>query len=527
MTGRWARLLIAIAVGAALNTALTLQNAWPTLWPKPGAGISVELLALLAIMALSLEWRPTIGRPVAWCLAVLLFLLVAGRYAAVTSHSLFGRSINLYFDLPHLPHVAAMAIGGRSGPAIGLFVVIAVTTLVAALLLLRWGVGSVAQVMSDRLVRRSCGALAALGVLIYFAASVPILQSFDRVYAYPVSPVYARQLAFLRDALTGTGKAAALSSVSASDVVRPSGGDVFVIFLESYGEVAYRLPEIAEEVRARAVASDKALQAKGWHAASGFFRSPTFGGGSWLAHASFLSGTVVSENRDYQLLLSGNRATLVRAFGNAGYRTIALMPGLKLAWPEGRFYGFDAIYDAAAIHYGGPAFGWWSIPDQFTMARLDEREMQAPGRSPLFVVYPTIMSHMPFSPVPPYLSDWSRALDPAAYPAPGGGKAALGDWSEARKSYRAAVLYGIDMVEGFLLHRAPTTAVVLVIGDHQPPGIVSGVGANWLVPVHVFSRDKTRIAAFQKAGFKTGVMPSGPGLGDFAALHHKFIEALK
>ncbi len=204
------------------------------------------------------------------------------------------------------------------------------------------------------------------------------------------------------------------------------------------------------------------------------------------------------------------------------------MPGLKLAWPEGDFYGFDKIYDASALDYAGPAYGWWTIPDQFTLGRLVERELQHPGRAPLFVVYPTIMSHLPFAPVPPVLTDWSRATDPAAYADRILGPArSLGDWKEARRSYRAAMVYNLAVVEGFLAEKAPTDSLVVVLGDHQPPGVVSGSEASWLVPVHVFSRDGKRIAGFLEAGFGDGLVPSGGSLGDFAALHRKFAAALK
>jgi hypothetical protein len=528
LNNRPIRILLAIAVCVALNAAITLQNAWPTLWAIPGTAISVELLFLLAVMVLYMERRRAIGATVAWGLAAVLYLLVAGRYAAVTAHSLFGRPINLFFDLPHLPEVVAMTTGARSSIEIAFFAAVGLALLTAALLSVRWGIGIVAQALSDRAIRRPAGVVAAAGILLFFAASLPPLQRLEPLFARPVSPVYVRQAGFLIEAVAGTGNAAFASlPAAATEIGTLSGADVFVFFLESYGEAAYRLPEVAGDIRARAGEAERGLRGKGWHMASGFFRSPTFGGGSWLAHASFLAGVTVSENREYELLLSGNRTTLVRDFARAGYRTVALMPGLKLAWPEGSFYGFDAIYDAAALNYGGPAFGWWTIPDQFTLGRLDERELRAPGRKPLFVVCPTIMSHMPFSPVPAYLSDWSKALDPAAYAQTAGRPAALGDWTEARKSYRSAMIYNLDMIEGFLAEKAPASALVVALGDHQPPGLVSGAGASWLVPVHVFSRDESRIAAFREAGLKDGLMPSGADLGDFAALHHKFAKALK
>ena len=523
------RLLTVVAVGAAFNVALTMQNVWPSLWVAPGKGISAELLFLLAALAVCLERRAAIGRVTAWLLSGLLFLLIVGRYAAVTAHALFGRSINLYFDLPHLPDVAAMTIGSRPVPEILAAAVALIAIPVALLLAIRWGIGALARCFSDPAIRRGAGAIAAAGVAVFFASALPALQWAGRAFADPVSMVYAQQAAFVAEALIDSRRAVALSKPSpAADPASLNGADVFVFFLESYGEVAYRLPEVAPDVRTRAAEVERRLAEDGWQVVTGLFQSPTFGGASWLAHSSFLTGVAVSQSRDYALLLSSRRTSFVGDFAKAGYRTVALMPGLKLAWPEGKFYGFDEIYDAAALNYTGPPFGWWTIPDQFTLGRLAERELSVPGRKPLFVVYPTIMSHMPFTPVPPYLADWSQALNPTAYARANGGSSAAGPGeATARDSYRKAILYDLTLIEGFLSRRAPGNALVVALGDHQPPGVVSGAGVSWLVPVHVFSRDPKRIAAFRAAGFTAGLVPSGVSLGDFAALHRRFAGALK
>jgi Sulfatase len=528
-TGTLGRLLVALAVCSVLNAALTLQNAWPSLWVEAGPGVSVELLVFLAAIALWLECRPRLGRGLAWCIAVVLFLLVVGRYFAVTAHALFGRSINLYFDLPHLPAVIAMTAEVRPVWQVVLFAVLLVAVPALLLVGLRFGIGAIARMFADRVVRRAAFGVAVAGIVGYIASMLFGAHWADRVFALPVSPVYAQQAGFLADAVTGRKDSAFLSKPAATiDPEALGRRDVFVFFLESYGEVAYSVPEIADAVRPRVAEAERRLTARGWRMASGFFTSPTFGGGSWLAHSSFLTGVPVSQNRDYQLLLSSGHASLVGAFAKAGYRTVALMPGLKLAWPEGRFYGFDEIYDAAGIGYGGKSFGWWTIPDQFTIARMLGAEQDVAGRKPLFVVFPTVMSHMPFAPVPPYLADWSRAADPAAYGAAAANQeGTLGDWKAARGAYRTAMLYNLDMVEGFIAERAPPGALVVVLGDHQPPGVVSGPGAGWLVPVHVFSRDEGRIARFVAAGFRPGLTPKGATLGDFAALHHKFATGLQ
>ena len=74
---------------------------------------------------------------------------------------------------------------------------------------------------------------------------------------------------------------------------------------------------------------------------------------------------------------------------------------MLMAWPEGRFYGFDEIYDQPRLDYRGPSFGWWDLNDQYALARMDAWEVAPRERQPAFVFFPTITTHAPFTPAPP------------------------------------------------------------------------------------------------------------------------------
>ena len=87
---------------------------------------------------------------------------------------------------------------------------------------------------------------------------------------------------------------------------------------------------------------------------SAFVESPTFGGSSWLAHITLLSGVEIRSHDANALLMSEKRDTLVTDFKQHGYRTVAVMPGLWQNWPEGTFYGFDDIYGGERLDYQGP-----------------------------------------------------------------------------------------------------------------------------------------------------------------------------
>ncbi len=49
--------------------------------------------------------------------------------------------------------------------------------------------------------------------------------------------------------------------------------------------------------------------------------------------------------------------------------------------------------------------------------------------------------------------------------------------------------------------------VMILIGDHQPPGLVSGAGASWDVPVHVITSRRGILDRLRNHGFRDGLTP--------------------
>ena len=68
------------------------------------------------------------------------------------------------------------------------------------------------------------------------------------------------------------------------------------------------------------------LAAAGFGARSAYLTS-TSGGGSWLAHTTLLSGSGWTTCASTPSLTTSDRLTVVRAFPDAGWRTVAVMPG--------------------------------------------------------------------------------------------------------------------------------------------------------------------------------------------------------
>jgi hypothetical protein len=313
----------------------------------------------------------------------------------------------------------------------------------------------------------------------------------------------------------------------ASDLARLGGGDAFLIFFESYGALVFDEHHYRDTLAAPYAELSATLARDGWHSISAFVDSPTFGGGSWLAHSTMLYGVQTTRHGDYGRLLKSHRDNLADRFRTAGYRTVALMPGIQQDWPEGAALGVDAIHDAAGLAYAGTSFGWWRIPDQFSLNWLGRHELAPSPREPLFVFYPTITSHFPFSPVPPYVADWDSLDGPQPYgdlvPTTHGEQA---DPVQMKQNYLDTIGYDLRLLAGFLDQRVRPGSLLIVLGDHQPPAIVSGKGASVSVPVHVFATDERLLEPFLASGFVPGLVPSRPAIGPMAKLPHLLLEAL-
>jgi hypothetical protein len=491
----------------ALNTALTFQNVWPTLWIAPRAELSIELgVLLLGLVAWTSLVRP-LGVKALAVLTAAVLVLVLGRYAEVTAPALYGRPVNLYWDSQHLPKVAAML--AEVGPwwLVGLLAFGLIALLAALIAGVAWCLGVVARSLRSSAGRRVVGGVAGALVALY-AFGHWLDWPVRHKYSLPVSATYLQQARFVIAASTADpDRDLPGLPLPKSNLGRLGGDDVLLLFLESYGAVTYDAPAIARAVSPARDELAHAAAETGRHVLSAYVSSPTFGGGSWLAHASFMSGVEVRDSGDYMLLLTQDRETWPKLFRAAGYRPIAVMPGLRSAWPEGGFYGFDRIYDELSLDYAGPEFGWWRIPDQFSLARIADLDARTGSHAPLLAFMPTINTHIPFLPVPPYQADWQRVLQPEPYP-PADVEASLGevpDWKALGAPYADSFVYTFTYLAGYLRERPAADETLILIGDHQPAASVAGVGARWDVPVHIVTRRANVAEALIGSGFVAGV----------------------
>jgi len=502
-----------VAAVLLLDVSLTFHNIWPTPAISWRGELSVELAAYVLVLIAASRARPMSSIALR-VITVVWMLFVLGRYADVTATALFGRDINLYWDLRFIPDVVSLLAKAAHAPLV-LGATLAVVVFAAVLyVVLRWAHGRVALAAHDSRERLAVAAAA-------FVVLVPGVH-----IARPVTFTYARQLGVAVRAMAGSTTVPP-SPAMTSNLAKVKDADVYLIFLESYGAVTFDRPEFARGLARSREAFEKAIHDTNRDVVSAFVESPTFGGNSWLAHISLMSGVEVRDPDVNAMLMAQTRDTIVTNFRRQGYRTIALMPGLWQAWPEGGFYKFDDIYGGERLDYRGPQFGWFDIPDEFALAKFNALEADTPARPPLFMFFPTISTHTPFRPTPPYQADWTRMLTGQPFD-----QAELdrsfdeqADWLNLGPSYVDAMAYTYSTLSGYLRARSDRDFVMILLGDHQPPALVSGEGAPWDVPVHVIASRPGVLDALVAKGFRRGLAPARPVLSHMHALLPILLDA--
>jgi Sulfatase len=509
---RWAAPAAALLL---LNASLTFVSVWPTLAVRPAFQLSLECAALVLALVLTAHLGVAITRTAQRALASLWVVLIVARYVDVSTRSLYGREFNLYWDLKLLPDVGAMfAYAAQPGVLLASSGALIVVPLVLYLPT-RWAIGVVSRACGARGFRLAAS-IASLGLFLLAVGQQLDGAGFPRApLAAPVSDVIAGEMAELAREVTGRNRRAVPPGPPMeSDLAYVQGSDVVLLFVESYGVTSWERPEFSAALAPARAALAAAVAGTGRASVTATVQSTTFGGESWLAHISLLSGIEVRDPDMNRRLMAERRDTLVTAFSRRGYRTLAVMPGLHAPWPEGAFYGFDRVYGAPDLGYTGPPFGWWDVTDQFVLARMNDLALAPQPRPPVFVFLPTISTHVPFTPVPPYQPDWARLLTPVPYD-----EADLSlsydaepDWSNLGPGYARSLAYLHDTVSGYLRMQSGRDLVLVIVGDHQPPALVSGEGASWNVPVHVLSSRPALLARLRAQGFRDGLAPAGPPL---------------
>lgn len=502
-------LAIVLAFLAAPNHPAALNAATLSRFP-------LEAPAIVAGLALLGSGAVAVGARLA--LVAILAVITLLKLADYGTFVAYDRPFTLAVD-HHLIPAGWMLTAGSVGPAAAaLLGGLSIAAAAAAVFALWWATGRIAALTPPRRLRIPVAVLTVAAAALVVADVGHATGHWRMPLRPPAATAFTARIGVehaTRNALT-LRELAAFRQAAAADPYQGAPGlfsalegrDLIVIYVESYGRSSFDNPLYAGTHPATLRGIEAAVEAEGLAMRSGWLTAPTVGGQSWLAHASVASGLWISHQGRYRAMLASPRRTLFHFARQAGYRTVAIKPAHVFAWPEGDYFGFDAIYNAADLGYAGRPFNWATMPDQFTLKAFDRLERLQANRPPLLAQIALVSSHAPFLPVPPVI-DWDAIGDGRIFNA----WADDGDppevvWRDAdrvREKYRLAIDYSLRVVGDYAARIAGAAPLLIVMGDHETAPFIAGVpGAD--VPVHVIG-PPSLVARFADWGWTRGLVP--------------------
>ncbi len=474
----------------------------------------LELPAI--VIALALVRGPAL-RALRAFVAVWLVAITALKLADFATHTAFDRSFNPALDL-HLGVAAWRMLSGAVGWPLALTWALGLAAGLALLArALWWATGRVAR-LAPSMARGPALALVPVGALTLAAADVAREVSPANppgaAFTARLTWEHGREIVRARVGLAAFRLEATRDDMAALPLraILPAlaGTDVLLIFVESYGRATLEQPIHAPRITATLTEIEARLAQAGLAMRSGYLTAPMVGGQSWLAHASVLSGLTIDTQARYRALLASPRRTLLHLAQSAGWRTVAVMPAITLAWPEAGYFGYDRVLAAADLGYEGAPFNWVTMPDQFTLAAFERAELAARDRPPVMAEIALISSHAPWTPIPPLLP-WGELGDGRVFDRHAtAGEAPEDLWRDldrVREQFGLAIDYSLRTVGAFAERRAASAPLIVVLGDHQPASFVSLDADGRDVPIHVIGSPEA-LALIAGWGWTPGLVPA-------------------
>jgi len=518
--------LLTILAFIGLFFALTLPNRLEWVTAPAFLFFPLELM----VMGLLLLVPGRVGGGLRILLSLMLGLAVLLRGADLVTHEMFARRFNIVFD-GHLLADGSRLLNGVFGGQASLIVALLLALAIALVCWLAFVMLGRIQRLLQAAPRVSSVALVTLvlawGALNSAGWSRADTFAWDQLVTHGRDTVYSIQDIRAFAQTVGDDDPAARPPDALFSSLQ--GKDVFIVFAESYGRVLLEREPFAESVTATLSRAQDTLEAEGLYMRSAFLTAPTVGGLSWLAHATLLSGAWIDSETRYKSLMVSERVTLNRMFRDAGWRTVAALPAISMAWPEGAYYGYDQIYNAHNFGYEGLPFNWVTMPDQYVWSALQARERREGDRLPVMAELALISSHAPWTPIAE-LVPWDQVGDGRIF----NDQAQAGPspeevWSEVdsiRDYYRQSIEYMLETLVSYIQQYGDENLVLLVLGDHPPAPMVSGDAQGRDVPIHLIAQDPAVIEAIADWQWQPGMLPDADApVWRMDRFRDRFVEA--
>jgi hypothetical protein len=481
-------------------------------------------LALIAGLLAALPRNSRATKPLRAGFTALLAIAVLIKCADLGLYASLNRPFNFAYDLPLL-HAGWMLASGTSGTlAALLYLTAGLAVLVLVVAAIWWATGVFIRISARRTVP-------AIAILLIFAGALALTGRASTA----TSELLATHITAARSA---QAQIAALEVEARSDDVagvagRPlmqglAGRDVFLVFVESYGRSTLENPLYAASTKSALGELERTAQRTGLEIRSAYLTAPMVGGQSWLAHASILSGLWIDSQGRYRAMLASSRRSLMALASDAGWQSVAVMPAITMAWPEGSYFGYDRILAKDDLGYRGLPFNWVTMPDQYTLSAFERLVLDEPDRKPVFAEIALISSHAPWTPIPELVA-WETIDDGTIFNA----QALAGDSPESvwrdrdrvRAQFGLSIDYTLRTIASFIERQGRAAPLIVVLGDHQPATFVSGDEKNRDVPVH-FIGDRATLDSIESWAFEVGAVP-GPDapVWRMDAFRKRFVDA--
>ncbi len=391
ITKRQRQLLYFLSSWTFLNVFMNLNYPAPMITPLQLLLPSLEVWSVLLLLSLLARFLVPFTYHIYIPLILLLLVLRLFRFGDVLMPLYFNRPFNLYMDTGYLPDLLHLLYHSFSLPMIVVWGFSSLMILALTIWVIYASLRCFHKCFASTRIRYSFWMITAVQVVLlgsYFSSNYP------SALPPPGTSVAQRLVAEVRfiknihqvksDGLSTVQMSAAQVPQFEVPLKKLENVDVHLFLIESYGYSLFTKPQLVREFGPIVERFSVTLRKEGYHMVSHCLRSSTFGGASWLAFGTLESGVWVSNQMQYNFLLNSKVRPLASYFNQAGYRTVSVMPGTTLPWPEGKFFSYTKSYYAKDFEYRGPAFGWSQMPDQYVLDTIFREEILK-RKQPLFV----------------------------------------------------------------------------------------------------------------------------------------------
>lgn len=301
-----------------------------------------------------------------------------------------------------------------------------------------------------------------------------------------------------------------------ADLPLQSKPNILLIFIEAYGSVIGCVPGYDTAYFMHLKEIESTLSVEGWKSATTLSNSTILGGRSWLGFTSVIAGLKIDNHPAYEKLM--NRFTeyphLINILNRQGYYTYRLntMANFgedfkKIDSVAGNFFNLNSEWTKFnSIPYQGYRYDYFGgIPDQYALNYWNENVLNR-NKQPYFLFFITLNTHAPFYLPPPLLTNW-KDLD-AIKTSPH--EKVRAESGKPIERYAREVHYILSTMQQFILNKADTNSLIILVGDHQPAGMeymIKGKTDLYANPMHIITKDEKWIRLLADQGFQHGMVP--------------------